>query len=97
MLLLGGANANGDRIAEAFGLDFEKRSRFTSLKMWAVHPLNPDANPDHENVWSGLVNVPTGAVILGWMDDDREAPALGYLPYGQGYVVFTGQIGRAFV
>ena len=91
LLILGGASANGDGIAEAFGLSFEKRSRFTSLKRWAVHPFNPNVDPGHDSVWSGLASVPPETVTLGWIDGLRERPAFGYLPYGQSYVFFTGQ------
>ncbi len=91
LLIIGGATPNPDRVAEAFGLKFEKRAHFSSLKRWVPHPFFPAFGEDSESAWSGVVGVPNEAVVLGWINNSKETPVQGYLPYGQGYVVFTGR------
>ncbi len=91
LLLFNGGNSQIDRVAEAFGLHFEKRTHFSSLKRWISHPFAPNEDERCECAWSGILKAPFDATFLGWMNDRRETPILGYLPFGQGYVVFTGR------
>ena len=91
LLIIGGGSANPDRVAEAFGLIFEQRTHFSSLKRWIPHPFSSNVDEHCDRVWSGVVSAPNEAVLLGWMNDSKETPVHGYLPYGQGYVVFTGR------
>ena len=91
LLIIGGGSPNSDRVAEAFGLNFEKRTHFSSLKKSIAHPFFPNVGEHRDGVWSGIVKAPNDAVLLGWMNNSKETPVQGYLPYGQGYVVFTGR------
>lgn len=91
LLILAGGTRNRDVLAEAFGLYFESRTQFTSIKRWVRHPFTRNLDEFDEGVWSGLLRVPNEAVTLGWVSGSNDPPAMGYLPYGMGYVVFTGQ------
>jgi hypothetical protein len=91
LLVIGGGSKNRDILAESFGLYFENRTQFTSVKSWVRHPFTRSLDEFDEGVWSGLLHAPNEAVTLGWVNGSNDPPVLGYLPYGRGYVVFTGQ------
>ena len=91
LLIIGGSTKNSDRVAQVFGLDFEKRTRFSSVKRWLQHPFTANIEKGGEQIWSRVVTAPKEAVVLGWLNTANETPVLGYLPYGKGYVVFVGQ------
>lgn len=104
VLLLGGGNAaNNDAITQMFGLRFESRSRFGSLKQWMSHPLTADVECCNV-AWTAVSEAPNNAVLLAWFNrgEVNPRPVLGYLHYGNGCVVFVGQTlipvstGRAF-
>jgi len=91
-LLLMGGGTDTDSLATTFGLRFDPRSRFGSVREWIPHPLSANiAGKDFS--WASVKESPPGAVMLAWLNrggaDSR--PVLGYLPYGSGYVVFVGQ------
>ena len=91
VLIIGGSTRNCDRVANIFGLDFEKRTHFDSVKRWLKHPLTENIENGGEQVWSGILKAPNVAVLLGWLSRAEETPVLGYLAYGKGIVVFSGQ------
>lgn len=92
LLLGGGTAANNDAITQMFGLRFEPRSRFGSLKQWMSHPLTADMECC-DVAWTAISEAPNNAVLLAWFNrgEVNPRPVLGYLPYGKGYVVFMGQ------
>ena len=93
VLLLGGGTAgNNDAVTQMFGLRFEPRSRFGSLKQWMSHPLTADMECCNV-AWTAISEAPNSAVLLAWFNrgEVNPRPVLGYLPYGKGYVVFIGQ------
>jgi len=92
LLLMNGGYVGSDLVAEAFGLQFETRTHFSSLKRWVSHPFIRNDTEGHDGVWSGIIKAPSDSIYLGWLNDSRETPVLGYLPFGQGYVVFTGRM-----
>lgn len=92
LLLLGGNSTSGDAVAEIFGVRFEPRSRFSSVKQWVPHSLT--AKMECCNlVWTGITEAPNDAVLLAWLirSEINPRPVLGYLTFGSGYVVFAGQ------
>ena len=92
-LLLMGGNANADAVAEAFGLRFDTRSRFGSVKQWIPHALTANIQCC-ALAWTSLTELPPGAVALAWLNqvNTNPQPVFGYLPYGNGSVVFVGQV-----
>ena len=90
-LLLMGGNGKDDAVAEIFGLRFDTRSRFGNVKQWIPHALTTNiqccALP-----WASFRELPPGAVVLAWLNQENtnSQPVLGYLPYGNGSVVFVG-------
>ena len=93
VLLLGGAGGpNNDKLAETFGLRFEARSRFGSLKQWTAHPLTADIECC-DVAWTAVSQAPSNAVLLAWFNrgEVNPRPVLGYVSLGKGYLVFAGQ------
>jgi hypothetical protein len=93
VLLIGGsAGNNNDSIAEVFGLRFESRTRFGSVRQWMKHPLTADIE-GKDLPWTTISESPPSAVHLAWLNqlETDPQPVLGYLTYGNGYVVFVGQ------
>ena len=92
LLLGGGGGPNNDKLAETFGLRFEPRSRFGSLKQWTSHPLTAEIDCC-DVAWTAVSEAPNNAVLLAWFNrgEVNPRPVLGYLSYGKGYLVFTGQ------
>jgi hypothetical protein len=91
-LLLMGGNANADAVAEVFGLRFETRTRFGPIKQWVPHALTANIQCC-ALAWAIVGELPPGAVPLAWMTqvNTNRFPVLGYLPYGNGSIVFIGQ------
>jgi hypothetical protein len=92
LILMGGGTYEGDAVAEVFGLRFESLSRFGSVKQWIPHPLTANIGCCDLS-WTPLSDLPESAVVLAWLNqaESHRRPVLGYLPYGDGYVVFVGQ------
>ena len=92
LILMGGGSYEGDAVAEAFGLRFESLSHFGSVKQWIPHPLTANIECCDFS-WTPLSDLPESAVALAWLNqaEPNRRPVLGYLPYGDGYVVFVGQ------
>ncbi|HET6889803.1 MAG TPA: hypothetical protein VFH31_01770 [Pyrinomonadaceae bacterium] len=90
LLLMGGPNS--DAVAEVFGLSFEPRSRFASVKKWIPHPLTGNVHCCNL-AWTAVSQAPDTAVMLAWLNqaETNPLPVVGYLPYGEGYVAFVGQ------
>jgi hypothetical protein len=91
LLLIGSNTQNYDPIAESFGLRFEKYTHFASVQKWKKHPFTADIGECCELTWLSIVKAPKEAVFLASLNQSKEIPVLGYLPYGRGYVVFIGQ------
>ena len=92
LLLMGGSGERNDSLATIFGLRFDSRSRFASVRQWIPHPLTANlAGKDLS--WTSVSESPQNAVLLAWLNygEADSRPVLGYLPYGSGYVVFVGQ------
>ena len=92
LLLIGGGAGHNDSIAEIIGLRFESRSRFGAVRQWIQHPLT--ANIESKDLpWTTISEAPQSAVQLAWLNqlETNPQPVLGYLTYGNGYVVFVGQ------
>lgn len=90
-LLLMGGGGGTDSVAAIFGLRFDMRSRFASVRQWIPHPLS--ANITNKDLpWTSVTESPENAVQLAWLNQGQpnSRPVLGYLPYGSGYVVFVG-------
>lgn len=92
LLLMGGGSTDNDSIAHIFGLHFETRSRFAPVKRWIPNALTTNIDCC-STTWTSISEMPAGAVALAWLNplETNTRPILGYLPYGQGYVVFIGQ------
>ena len=92
LLLMGGSVSGSDPIAEIFGLRFEPRTRFGSVRQWIPHPLTTDIQK-RDLSWIAISEAPTTAVQLAWLNqsETNSQPVLGYLTHGDGYVVFVGQ------
>ena len=92
LLLMSGSGDKPDSLASIFGLHFDSRSRFGAVRQWIPHPLT--ANIARKDLpWASLTEAPQNAVLLAWLNsgDAEPHPVLGYLPYGNGYVMFVGQ------
>lgn len=89
-VLLSGLGKESDAIAEIFGLRWSTRSRYGPIKQWIPHALTAKIECC-ELSWTTIQNPPPGAVALAWMNQGSTNPVLGYLPYGNGAVVFIGQ------
>jgi len=91
LLLLGGGSTN-DLIAQFFGLRFEPRTRFASVRKWIPHPFTRNINVANV-AWTPISEAPPDAVVLAWLsqEETNARPVLGYLPHGKGYVVFMSQ------
>jgi hypothetical protein len=91
-LLLIGGGANPDAVAQFFGLRFEPETRFAPVRRWIPHPFTQNID-SFSTAWTAISEAPAGAVVLAWLsrEEDNPRPALGYLPYGNGYVVFMSQ------
>ena len=89
LLLIGGSN---DMVTQFFGVRFEPRTRFAPVRRWIPHPFTSNIG-SFSAAWTPISEAPPAAVILAWLsrEEDSPRPALGYLPYGKGYVVFMGQ------
>jgi hypothetical protein len=92
-LLLVGGNGNNDPVAEGFGLRFETRSRFGTVKQFIPHALTANIQCC-ALAWTSLLELPPSAVALAWLNqvNTNPQPVLGYLRYGEGSVVFVGQV-----
>jgi hypothetical protein len=92
LLLMGGSGTKGDALAENFGLVFETYNRFGSVKQWVPHALTTNIE-GYELPWTTIRQTPPAAVTLAWLHqlETNAGPVLGYLPYGNGYVLFVGQ------
>ena len=92
LLLSGGGSDARDAVAEIFGLRFEPRTRFGPIKQWIPHALTANIQCC-ALAWATVGELPPGAVPLAWMTQvsTNRWPVLGYLPYGNGSVVFVGQ------
>ena len=91
-LLLIGDGKNIDSVAQYFGLRFEPRSRFAPVRRWIPHPFTYNID-SFSTAWTPISETPPAAVVLAWLsrEEDNPRPALGYIPYGNGYVVFMSQ------
>lgn len=91
-LLLIGDGKNHDSIAQLFGLRFESHTRFAPVRRWIPHPFTYNID-SFSTAWTPISETPPAAIILAWLsrEEDNPRPALGYLPYGKGYVVFMSQ------
>jgi hypothetical protein len=92
LLLIGGSSSGKDSISEIFGLRFESRTRFGSVRQWIPHPLTTGIERK-DLPWTAISEMPQSAVHLAWLNqfETNPQPVLGYLTYGNGYVVFVGQ------
>lgn len=91
-LLLVGSSTTNDMVAQIFGVRFEPYTRFASVRRWIPHPFTE--NIDSANVaWTPINEVPPAATVLAWLSptETNSRPALGYLSYGKGYIVFMSQ------
>jgi hypothetical protein len=91
-LLLLGSSGTNDGLAAIFGLRFDSSNRFAAVRQWIPHPLS--ANIAGKDLpWTSVSESPPNAVQLAWLNQGQanSRPVLGYLPYGNGYVVFVGQ------
>ena len=92
LLLIGGGAGDNDSIAEIFGLRFDSRTSFGSVKQWIPHPLTVSIE-SKDLPWTTITEAPQTTVQLAWLNqlETNPQPVLGFLTYGNGYVVFVGQ------
>ena len=91
-LLLIGGGTNNDAVAQFFGLRFETLTRFAPVRRWIPHPFTENID-SFSAAWAAISDAPPAAVVLAWLsrEEDNPRPVLGYIPYGNGYVVFMSQ------